>query len=111
MTDSRQFGSSLGFVKDQMPAPDLASASAQVEEYLDTILTGLGRAMQLLTANIFDTPETLLSLINNGAYWQSQGTGKLKVDSAFDVSLRIQQVIWASALPMVWCKNAHSSPF
>lgn len=66
--------------------------------------------MPLITGHIFDTPDTLLALIDNGAYWQPQGNGKLKVDSAFDVSLRIQQVVWASSLPMVWCKHLPSAP-
>lgn len=105
-----QFGSALGFAKDQLPAPDLASATAQVEQYLDGILKGLEGTMPLITQNMFDTPSSLLGMINNGAYWQPNGNGKLQIGSAFDVSLRIQQVVWASALPMVWCKRILVTP-
>lgn len=83
----------------------MADTAAQVEDYLSAIIKGMESAMPLITQNLFDTPQSLIGMIDHGAYWTPQGNGALKSVDAFDVSLRMQQVIWASALPMVWCES------
>lgn len=103
------FGAALGFAKDQLPAPDLGTATGQVEQYMNGVLNTLSSALNQTTHSIFDTPDTLIALIDNGAYFQPQGNTALKITSgSFGVEQRVQQVVYANALPMVWSTGTQS---
>ena len=86
-----------------MPDPTLADATAKVDDYITTLMKGMHAAIREVTVGIFDNPETLLPLIDGAAYWPgSEGDQPLDGLDAYDVTTKLQGVVWASALPLVW---------
>lgn len=70
---------------------------------MDAVLQNLQAAISKLAPAIFDDPDKLLPLINGASYWAgSKDNPPLSGISAYDVTLQMQRVVWASAMPLVW---------
>jgi hypothetical protein len=81
-----------------------------IGDYIGGLAGSLEHATVLVGATTFDTPDVLFGLINAGAYFTG---GKDVTDGGYDyVSSKLQEMIYASALPMAWATgNTYMAPF
>lgn len=86
-----------------MNPPTLSDVEADVGSYISGVANALEGAVSQLVYAIFDTPDILHGLIGNGAFYAPEGKIAPPAN-AFDVSQKMQEYIFANALPMVWCK-------
>lgn len=94
-------GTSFGLVKDRMNPPTVDTVEAQVSSYISGVTNALEGAVTLLAAAIFDTPDVLKGLVQNGQFFAPGGKNQIQAASSFDVSQKMQEYIFANALPMV----------
>ena len=88
-----------------MANPTLFGASAQVGAYIAAYSNNLENATTKIVKNIFDTPSVLFPLINKGQYFGATNvTGQQAGSGYYDVSTKLQELIWANALPIAWCE-------
>ena len=93
-----------------MADPTVFGASAEVGAYISGYTNNLENATTLIVKELFDTPDLLFPLINNAAYFGATNvTGQKSGSGYFDVSNMLQELIWANALPIAWCKEGNAS--
>ena len=93
-----------------MNPPTLPDIEADVGSYIAGVSNALEGAVAELAAAIFDTPDILHGMIQNGVFFAPGGSGQLETANSFDVSQRVQEYVFANALPMVWCEWSISAP-
>lgn len=99
-----QLGASLGLVKDRMAMPDVNDVQTDMSAYLAAINNMMQGFAGNLTEAIFDDPDVLYPMIQDGLFFAAEGETPLDTDSSFDVSQAIQRNVFAASLPAVWGK-------
>ena len=92
-------------IKDKLTAPTLADVLSDVSSYVNYTTSALVQNVEPLVAQIFNDPDTLYGLIQNGSFFTSTSslTASSGWPSSFDTaSAAIQRAIFANALPLTW---------
>lgn len=97
-----------------MQTPTVDSVTDEVSGFINIAANALSGATHDLADAIFNTPDILYGLIQNGTFF----SGGLNVsaesgfESTFDASQFIQQALYANALPLTWSTGTSAAyPF